>query len=261
MRGRRTSAYCAFVFFMEERLQKILARAGVGSRRECEKIIEQGCVTINGECVTEAGIKIDPEACSIKVYGKLVRIPDREKTYRYLILNKPKGVLSTMKPDPKGRPTLLDLIRKKVKSRVFPVGRLDFNSEGLVLLTDDGELAYRLTHPKFKLPKIYEVKVHGIPSRRILNILADGVNLEDGRTRPAKVKLLKTTGKNAWLLFTLHEGKKRQIRRMCEKVRFPVSKLKRTMIGPIKLTELKTGQVRYLSDEEILKLKQEVKLI
>jgi len=246
--------------FMEERLQKILARAGVGSRRECEKLIEQGVVAINGEIVTEAGIQVAPESCAIKVHGKLLNIPLQEKTFRYLILNKPKGVLTTVKPDPEGRLTLLDLFHHKVKSRLFPVGRLDFNSEGLVLLTDDGELAYRLTHPKFKLPKTYEVKVHGIPPRRILDILAKGVNLEDGRTRPAKVKLLKTTGRNAWLLMTLHEGKKRQIRRMCEKVRFPVTKLKRTVIGPLRVVGLERGQFRYLSDEEILKLKQAVKL-
>ena len=165
--------------FMQERVQKILASAGIGSRRECEKLISQGCVTINGEVVTELGIKVDPQHAAIKVHGKLLQAPS---LYQYLILHKPQGVLTTMKPDPEGRPTLLSLLGRPLKTRVFPVGRLDMNSEGLVLLTNDGELTYRMTHPGFKLPKTYEVRVHGLPSKKILDILSNGVNLEDGRT-------------------------------------------------------------------------------
>ncbi len=242
-----------------ERLQKLLAHAGVGSRRECERLIEQGSVTVNGIPVTELGVKVDPEQAAIKVHGKLL---DLISVPHYLLLYKPQGYLTTMKPDPAGRLTVLDLLNtgRRIKARVYPVGRLDYNSEGVVLLTNDGELAYRLTHPKYKVPKTYQVKVHGIPTPKILNILAQGVNLKDGRTQPAKVKILRTTGRNAWLLITIHEGKKRQIRRMCEKVRLHISKLKRTMIGPLTLAELKAGQFRYLSAEEIQKIKHAVKL-
>ena len=246
---------------MEERLQKILAHAGVGSRRECEQLITQGSVVVNGERVTELGIKLDPEQCSIKVDGKLISTAVQDKTPQYLILHKPRGYLTTMKPDPNDRPTLLDLLNRKVlKHRVYPVGRLDFNSEGLILLTNDGELAYRLTHPKFKVLKTYDVKVHGVPPKRILDILAKGVNLEDGRTRPAQVKLLRTTGRNAWVSIAISEGKKRQIRRMCEKVRFPVSKIRRVRIGYLKLHGLALGQFRFLDEREIQQLKEAVKL-
>jgi pseudouridine synthase len=246
---------------MEERLQKVLAHAGVGSRRECERLIEQGNVTVNGKLVTDLGTKVDPEESSIKVHGKLLHDGATNTLLQYLILYKPKGVLTAMKNDPEGRPTLLALLNKhRIKVRVYPVGRLDYNSEGLVLLTNDGELAYRLTHPKYKVPKTYQVKVHGTPTPKIIRILSQGVNLEDGRTKPAQVKFIRSTGKNTWLAITIHEGKKRQIRRMCEKVRLPISKLKRTMIGPISLSGLKTGQFRYLSMEEVQKLKHAVKL-
>lgn len=246
---------------MEERLQKILAHAGVGSRRECEKLIEQGLVTVDGERVTELGIKLDPAQYAIKVDGTLIRPETLNPAHQYVILHKPKGFLTTVKPDPKERPTIMELLNTKVtKYRVYPVGRLDFNTEGLVLLTNDGELANRLTHPHYKVPKTYEVKVQGIPPKRILDILASGVNLEDGRTLPARVKLLRATGKNAWLLLTIFEGRNRQIRRMCDKVRFPVLKLRRVKIGPLRLTGLPRGQFRFLTDQETLDLKHAVKL-
>ncbi len=254
--------YYAFAFFMEQRLQKILAHAGLGSRRECEQLVVQGDVMINGKQVTELGKKVDPEQCAIKVRGKLIQVATlMTKSHQYVILHKPRGYLTMMKPDAEGRPTLLDLLKgSRIKDRVYPVGRLDFNSEGLVLLTNDGELAYRLTHPKFKIPKTYQVKVHRIPTPKIIQILSNGVNLEDGRTRPAKVRLLRKTGKNAWLSLTIREGKKRQIRRMCEKVRLPVSKLKRTTLGPLTLTRLEQGQFRHLSPEEVQQLHHAVKL-
>lgn len=246
---------------MEERLQKILAHAGVASRRECERLIVEGAVMVNGERVTEVGIKLDPEKCSIKVQGKVIDTAPRDHSLQYIILHKPRGFLTTMKEDSENRPTLLNLLNFKVlKHRLYPVGRLDFNSEGLLLLTNDGELAHRMTHPKFKVPKTYEVKVHGVPPRRILDFLAQGVNLEDGRTRPAKVKILRVTGKNAWLLMTIHEGRKRQIRRMCEKMRYQVTKLRRVKIGPLQLRGLELGKFRHLTDREIQKLREAVEL-
>jgi 23S rRNA pseudouridine2605 synthase len=245
---------------MEERLQKILAHAGVGSRRACEKLIAQGEVTVNGRNVIEPGIKVDPETSTIKVNGKLLNVAVTNKTHQYLVLYKPKGYLTTVKPDKEGRHTLLNLLPSRVKTRVYPVGRLDFNSEGLVLLTNDGELAYRLTHPRFKVSKTYEVKVHGVPSKQILNRLSRGIMLEEGRTQPASVKILRVTGRNTWLRFTIYEGKKRQIRRMCEKVHLPVSKLKRIKIGPITLKGLERGHFRVLLSEEVQKLKKAVKL-
>lgn len=243
---------------MEERLQKILAHAGIGSRRECEKLIAQGEVTVNGRDVTEPGMKVNPETAAIKINGKLVNVAVTNKAHQYLILYKPKGYLTAVKPDKEGRLTLLDLLPSRVKARVYPVGRLDFNSEGLVLLTNDGELAYRLTHPRFKVPKTYEVKVHGIPSKQELSRLSRGIMLEEGKTRPASVKILRVTGRNAWLVFTIYEGKKRQIRRMCEKVHLPVSKLKRIKIGPILLKGLERGKYRFLLPEEVQKLKKAV---
>jgi 23S rRNA pseudouridine2605 synthase len=242
-----------------ERLQKILARAGVGSRRACEKLIVQGRVTVNGKNVTELGMMVDPETSAIKVNGKRLNIAVTNKMYQYLVLYKPRGYLTTMKPDEEGRLTLLNLL-DRIKIRIYPVGRLDFNSEGLVLLTNDGELAYRLTHPKFKVPRTYEVKVHGIPSERVLKRLSYGITLEDGKTLPASVKMLRVTGNNAWLLFTIYEGKKRQIRRMCEHVYLPVSKLKRIAIGPITLKGLQRRGFRFLLPEEVQKLKRAVKL-
>lgn len=247
---------------MEERLQKVLARAGVGSRRECERLIARGAVAVNGKTVTDQGIRVNPGKAAIKVDGKLLRVPAEPapEQAQYLIIYKPRGMLTTMKPDGEGRPTIVELLPAKLKSRVFPVGRLDFNSEGLVLLTNDGELAYRLTHPKFKLPKVYEVKVHGIPSPKILKILETGVNLEDGRTLPAKVQVIGRTKTNAWLRITLHEGKKRQIRRMCAKMRLPVSKLRRVAIGPISVQDLERKQHRFLRPDEVKKLRTAVKL-
>lgn len=247
---------------MEERLHKVLARSGVGSRRECERLIAQGLIVVNGKKVRDPGTKIEPQKASIKIDGKTLKV-DADPTLKnaqYLAVYKPRGVLTTMKSDPEERSTMLDLLPARLKTRVFPVGRLDFNSEGLVLLTNDGELAHRLTHPKFKLPKTYEVKVHGIPSPRILKILSTGVNLEDGRTLPATVRIIRKTRTNTWLSFTLHEGKKRQIRRMCAKVRLPVSKLRRISIGPIKLQGLERGQHRFLEPDEVKKLKTAVKL-
>lgn len=248
---------------MEERIHKILAHAGIASRRACEQLILDGCVTVNGTLVTDVSAKADPYTSAIKVNGKLLSMNlEQPESHQYFLLYKPRGVLTTMTPDEeKNRPTILNLLNTKMRTyHVYPVGRLDFNSEGLLLLTNDGELAYRLTHPKFKIPKTYEVKVHGIPPKKIIDILANGVNLEDGRTAPARVKILKITGKNAWLLMTISEGKKRQIRRMCEKVRYPVSKLRRVKIGPLNMMGLIPGKIRSLTEREVVLLKQAVQL-
>lgn len=248
--------------FMQERVHKIMAQAGIGSRRECERLIVEGSVTVNGQTVRDPGVKVDPADAAIKVKGKLLRpIHSGTRPCQYLILYKPKGVLTTTKSaEEDSRPVVVDLLPKNMKRRVFPVGRLDYHSEGLILFTDDGDLAYRLTHPKYELPKTYEVKVHGLPSPQLLRTLAHGVMLEDGKTLPASVRMFKTTGKNAWLKFTIYEGRKRQIRRMCEQVQLHVMKLKRIAIGPITLKGLKPGQFRMLLPGEVKKLKDVVQV-
>ncbi|HWP48872.1 MAG TPA: pseudouridine synthase [Candidatus Limnocylindrales bacterium] len=238
---------------MMERLQKVLARAGIASRRESERLIKEGRVMVNSKIVTQLGTKVDPTQDIIQVDGKQISL---KKSYHYLLLYKPAGYLTTFKTD-ETKPTLADLL-PKLKGRVFPVGRLDFNSEGLVFLTDDGELAYILQHPKFEVPKTYEVRVHGIPDEKDLNRLSQGIRLEDGKTKPAKVRLLRTTGKNAWLQITIYEGKKRQVRRMCEAVGHPVSRLIRVALGPLTLQGLEKGSYRFLTPEEVTSLKKYV---
>lgn len=242
---------------MEERIQKILSKAGIASRRKAEKLILEGRVLINGK-VAILGMKADMERDYIKVDGKLVIKPE-PKTY--IVLNKPKGFLTTLE-DPEGRPTIKELL-KGVRYRVYPVGRLDFYSEGLLILTNDGELAYRLLHPSYKVPKTYLVKVKGIVEEKDLNKLRRGIMLEDGMTAPANIKRIRMpkTEKNSWLEVTIHEGKKRQIRRMFQRVRHPVLKLKRVRIDGISLGNLSQGQWRYLTKEEIQKLKKSVKII
>ncbi len=241
---------------MEERIQKILAKAGIASRRKAEELILEGRVLVNGQVAT-LGMKADMEKDYIKVDGKLVIKPE-PKTYA--MLNKPKGFLTTLE-DPQGRPTIKELI-KGIRYRVYPVGRLDFNSEGLLILTNDGELAYRLIHPSYKVPKTYLVKVKGIVEEKDLNKLRKGIMLEDGMTAPARIRRIRMpkTERNSWLEITIHEGKKRQIRRMFQRIRHPVLKLKRIRIDGISLGNLPTGQWRYLSPEEIQKLRKSVKI-
>jgi len=236
---------------MMERLQKVLAKAGIASRRESEKLIEEGRVMVNSKIVTQLGTKVDPTRDAIQVDGKRISL---KKPYRYLLLYKPAGYLTTFKTE-EPKPTLADLL-PKIPARVFPVGRLDFNSEGLVFLTDDGELAYLLQHPKFEVPKVYEVRVHGIPDEAALSRLSKGVRLEDGKTGPARIELIRKTGKNAWLRMILFEGKKREVRRMCEAIGHPVSRLRRIALGPLTLRGLQKGEYRYLTSEEIASLKK-----
>ncbi|MBI5299836.1 MAG: rRNA pseudouridine synthase [Deltaproteobacteria bacterium] len=220
----------------EKRLQKILAEAGLCSRREAEKWIEAGRVSLNGKRVTQLGTKANPISDKIAVDGKRVKFVTKKV---YYLFHKPKNVMVTHF-DPEDRPTIYDYLGN-IKERVYPVGRLDFDSEGLILLTNDGDLTFELTHPKSKVPKTYEVKISGIPTPEILEKLEKGVRLDWGTTQPTKVKILKKTDKNCWLQISLTEGKNRQVRKMIEKFNFFVIRLRRTAIGLFKLGALKPG--------------------
>lgn len=235
---------------MEERIQKIMARAGIGSRRACEKIIEQGFVTVNGQ-KARLGMKADPAKDIIEVKGEPIR--KSEETV-YIALHKPRGVISAAKsPDP--RPTVLDLVEHS--GRLYPVGRLDIESEGLILLTNDGALAQRLTHPRYGHEKEYSVLVARRPDEKQLNAWRNGVVLEDGyRTKPVKVRVTGTKGKGAWLKVIMKEGRKRQIREMGRLTGLPIVQITRTRIGNLRLGNLKPRQWRYLSPQEIESLKK-----
>ena len=241
-----------------ERLQKLLAAAGVASRRAAEAILLEGRVTVNGRVVTELGIRADPAKDHIKVDGKLLKPPAR---HRYVLVNKPRGLVVT-RDDPSGRETVYALLKNRVGEPVVPVGRLDADSEGLLLLTNDGALVHKLTHPSGGCRKEYEVKVSGVPTPAQLERLRRGVTLEDGaRTAPATVELTETTperdgaGGNAWLKVVLGEGRSRQIRRMFALVGHPVSKLRRVAIGPLRDRKLPPGAWRDLAPEEVRALR------
>ena len=227
-----------------ERLQKVLAQAGLGSRRACEALIEAGRVEVNGE-VAALGRRIDPEHDRVTVDG--VTIPVRPGLVYYL-LNKPAKVVTTAH-DPEGRPTVIDLV--PAEPRVFPVGRLDWDTEGLLLLTNDGSLAHGLTHPSSGVPKTYLAEVAGVPGRAALRRLREGVDLDDGLTAPAKARLAQTTPNGAALEIVIHEGRNRQVRRMCEAVGHPVRRLVRTRFGPLRDHRLAPGQWRPLTQAEI----------
>ena len=228
-----------------ERLQKVLARIGIGSRRVCEDLIADGCVTVNGE-VAELGRRVDAEHDEVAVNGVIIGV---RPGLVHLLLNKPAGVVTTA-DDPQGRPTVLELVPDE--PRVFPVGRLDMETEGLLLLTNDGDLAHRLTHPSFGVEKEYIAHVDGEPTRGELRLLREGVMLDDGITAPAKAALL---GPGV-LRLTIHEGRNRQIRRMCEAIDHPVKRLIRTRIGPLADRKLKPGQWRHLTGEELRSLER-----
>jgi pseudouridine synthase len=228
-----------------ERIQKILARAGISSRREAERLIAAGRVMVNGKVVDTPGFKADLSKDYIKVDGKKIARPEPSVT---LLLNKPRNYLSTVK-DPLGRPTVMDLL-KKVRGRVYPVGRLDFDGEGLLLLTNDGDLSYRLSHPKFSIPRAYEVKVEGIPGEKELRHLKRGVTLEDGKAKAVSIRSLGRGEKNCWLRVVVTEGRNHLVKRMLQAVGYPVLKLKRVQFGPLHLGDLSSGQFRYLTEEE-----------
>lgn len=243
-----------------ERLQKLLAHAGVASRREVEELIRQGRVTVNGQ-VAGIGDKADPAVDSVKVDGRRVKIPDRPRWY--LLLNKPAGYLST-REDPAGRPTVMDLLAPQVRTRVVPVGRLDFDTEGLLLLTDDGELAFRVAHPRYGCHKRYEVKVKGEPRDEDLETLREGIFLEGKRTRPAIIEPLRVRrtreGENTWWTVILGEGRSRQIREMFFRIGHPVQRLRRVGIGPLRSGGLEVGAWRELDPVEVDQLRAVVGL-
>jgi len=223
-----------------ERLQKVLARSGVGSRRACDELIAAGRVTVNGE-VAGLGRRVDPEHDEIEVDGTLIAVAAGLVHY---LLNKPAGVVTTAS-DPEGRPTVVELV--PAQPRVFPVGRLDAATEGLLILTNDGPLAHRLTHPRFGIDKEYVAEVRGAPRPAAVRALRRGVELDDGLTAPAKVSLV---GPSV-LRITIHEGRNRQVRRMCEAVGHPVVRLVRTRIGPISDRRLGPGRWRALGADEV----------
>lgn len=236
---------------MTERLQKLIAQAGIASRRAAEKLIADGHVAVNGKIVTELGTKADPEKDHIKVRGKLINPMLAERANSYILLNKPRGVLSSAS-DPEGRKLVTDLI--KGHGRLFPVGRLDFNTEGLIILTNDGDFANYVAGSR-KIPKVYSVKVKGIPTEVAIRKLQRGVRLDDGfKTAPAEIETLRGTEKNGWYLVTLYEGHNQQLRKMFDAIGHSVVKLRRIAIGDIGEANLPVGKYRNLSIEEVKSL-------
>ncbi len=239
------------VCLLNERLQKYLARCGVASRRKAEEYIAKGLVTINGNRVTQMGVTIDPQLDKVTFKQKPVR-PAKE--FIYLMLNKPTGYITTTN-DPEKRDTVMDLLQG-IDMRIFPAGRLDADTEGLLLLTNDGELANRLAHPRFGVKKTYRVLVKGELQEAAVNKLSKGVLLEDGITAPAKVKIDVFLGRETRVTIQIAEGKKRQIRRMFEEVGHPVVQLVRIQYGPLHIGRLRPGEYRQLSGDEITELRK-----
>ena len=234
------------------RLQKVLSQAGIGSRRACEALIGEGRVEVNAEVVTEQGRRVDPDRDVIRVDGARIPPPRR---HLYLALNKPRGVVVTME-DPEGRRTIADVLaegakRSLKKERLFHVGRLDTDTEGLLILTNDGELAHRLAHPSYQVPKTYIVEVSGAMSPQTLRRLRGGVTLDDGPVRPTSAKIVSSVGEKTLLKITLLEGRNRIVRRTMEAVGHPVRRLSRIGIGPVRLGNLKVGEYRELTREEL----------
>ena len=225
----------------------------MASRRRAEEMIQEGLVTVNGK-VAELGMKADIGRDHIKVSGKLISSPS---SMAYLLFNKPSKCITAMH-DPEKRTTVMDYL-KRVKVRVFPVGRLDYNSEGLLILTNDGELANAVMHPKKKIPKTYQVKINGFLEDKDKLKLETGVRLDDGMTKPAKVKIIKKLKANSWISITIHEGKNRQVRRMMDRIGHSAIRLIRTKISSLTLGGLKPGEYRYMTEEEVATLKEELK--
>ena len=238
-----------------ERLQKLLSMAGVASRRLSEELIRQGRVTVNGAVVTTLGTKANLAVDDVRVDGRRVHAQART---RYILLNKPRGYVTTRR-DPQGRPTVMDLL-KGVREYIYPVGRLDYDSEGLLLLTNDGELAARLTHPRHEVERVYEARVRGVPDPHVLDRLSRGVVVEGRRTAPARVELIEDRDNQAVVEIALHEGRQRQVRNMFDAVGHPVIRLRRVRIGPIADEHLTTGYWRELTPGEIARLRRAVHL-
>ena len=237
---------------MQVRLQKILSQAGVASRRAGERLMAEGRVSVNGSTIREMGVKADPAVDDIRVDGRRLRAAER---HRYILLYKPQAFVTT-RADPQRRRTVMDLLRG-IKESVYPVGRLDYDTEGLLLLTNDGDLAAHLTHPRHGVDRTYEARVAGIPDEGDLARLRDGIPLDGRRTLPADVHLLNPSRRegDGVLVITIREGRNRQVRRMCEAVGHPVDALKRTRFGPISDRRLRAGEWRELSETEVSRLK------
>ncbi|MDO3679219.1 pseudouridine synthase [Paenibacillus ehimensis] len=236
-----------------DRLQKVLAEAGVASRRKCEELITAGRVEVNDKVVTTLGVKVDPSQDFIKVDGK----PIRRQSKVYVIFNKPKGVITSAQ-DPEGRKTVTEFF-KNIKQRIYPIGRLDYDTEGLLLLTNDGEFAHLLTHPKHHVPRTYLATVKGVPHGSLLDKLKNGIELEDGMTAPAEVEYqdVRPEANESVVKITIFEGRNRQVRRMFDAIHHPVIKLKRIQFGPLQLSGVPRGKFRHLTPQEVNELRQE----
>jgi 23S rRNA pseudouridine2605 synthase len=237
------------------RLQKVLAAAGVASRRASEELIDRGRVEVNGRVVREQGLRVDPERDVIRVDGARIPPPRR---HVYLVVNKPRGVVSTLS-DPEGRPTLADLVEHR-KERLFHVGRLDTDTEGLIILTNDGEFAHRLAHPSYEIPKTYLAEVEGVMDPGVVKRLRGGLVLDDGPVHPDKVTVTSTGAGKSLVEVTLHEGRNHIVRRMFDAVGHPVRRLSRIRIGPVRLGQLAQGASRELTSKELGELLDAVQL-
>jgi 23S rRNA pseudouridine2605 synthase len=239
----------------QERLQKIIAAAGIASRRKAEELIAEGLVTVNGKVVVEPGTKADPETDHIKVRGKLINAKVSEREKIYLLLYKPTGVL-TSRSDPSHRPLVMDLLGP-YRDKVHPVGRLDYNTEGLLLLTNDGAFTNLITHASKQVAKVYQVKVKGKPGPQQIRQLERGVVIGRGRTAPTRIEAIEESETNAWYEVTLREGRNQQIRKMFDSIGHSVLKLKRISIGFLKQEQLKPGQYRLLREAEVRRFFQD----
>ncbi len=237
-----------------ERLQKFLAEAGVASRRRAEELIAQGDVQVNGKVVTEMGRRIDPKRDEVTYLGK--KITGKAAKSVYIMLHKPVGYVTTAK-EQFGRPAVVDLI-KSVNARIFPVGRLDYDTSGLLLLTNDGDLTYKLTHPKHEVEKTYLAKLYGVPDEGALQKFRRGVLIDGRRTRPAKIQILERAkdGRFCTAEIVIHEGRNRQVRKMCAAIKHPVAQLQRVGVGELLLGNLPKGKYRHLTEKEIKYLKK-----
>ncbi len=239
---------------MKERLQKIIADSGLTSRRKAEKLIEQGRVSVNGTVVTELGTKADPAKDAIEVDGDQI---DVRPNKIYVMLNKPPGHICSL-TDPEGRPTVTKLIAD-IPERLYPVGRLDYDTEGLLILTNDGTFSQTMQHPRHNIPRMYKVKVKSVPKEELLKQLRRGIVIDGVKTNRCWIKIIEKTRKNAWLEVVLKEGRNRQIKQMFERIKHPVLRIVRVAFGPLELGSLPQGQYRFLKKKEIEAIMEKVK--